>query len=218
MKSLTSTSGTTIPVDLRHRGDTEVDPEPSSDDEAYESPEEFVDAEETISPTTQVSQGISDSSLVASSSAFTPDDAAKLAVPVTADTALQADLRQVWYAINLFLNSHFTEAQAICTKHKEDRMYYALGSATLNSIKGLMSFEPDELAVAVEECKRCLAIADKERNNWPTSGSRGLSWSEKIAGGFGAVARGSSLTVEITQRMSVLQRHAELAYAECLLM
>lgn len=221
-----ASSGSSAPIDLRHRGDNgSTSDSTSDDDEAYESPEEFLDAQEEV-PQSEPAQTVgqptsaahSDAPLVASFAAFTPADATKMAVPVASDTQLQADLRQIWYAISLFLNSQFAEAQAICTRHKEDRLYYALGSATLSSIKALMSFEPDELAGAVEDCKKCLHIADKERNNWPTAGGRGLSWSEKIAGGLGTVTRGSSLTVEITQRMSILQRHAELAYAECLLM
>lgn len=211
-------SGTSTPADLRHRGATdEVYDSSSSEDEAYESPEEFIDAEENIEIDSPLPD-TADSPLTAPTAAFTPEDAAKLAVPVAQDTELQADLRQIWYAISLFLNSHFAEAQAICAKHKEDRLYYSLGSATLHSIQAMMSFEPDELAGAVEDCKRCLQIADKERNNWPTAGGRGLSWSERIAGGYGSLARGSSLTVEIAQRMTNVQRHAELAYAECLLM
>lgn len=216
-------AGTSAPVNLRHRGDNGLVSEASSDEEAYESPEEFLDAQEDLVQdngprAAEAAPSTVDAPPVSSVPAFTPADATRMAVPVASDTQLQADLRQIWYAISLFLDSHFAEAQAICSRHKDDRLYYALGSATLNSIKALMSFEPDELAAAVEDCKKCLHLADKERNNWPTVGGRGLSWSEKIAGGLGTVTRGSSLTVEITQRMSVLQRHAELAYAECLLM
>lgn len=217
--TLPSANDTSATADLRHRGyvdDSLI--ESSSEDENYDSPEEFVDAPETLSPTSAAPQSAAVAQIGPSLTNFTPADASRLAVAVAKDTDLQADLRQIWYAISLFLNSQFAQAEAICQKHKEDRLYYALGSATLNSIKALMSFEPAELAAAVEECKKCLHIADKERNNWVQSGGRGWSWSEKIAGGYSNITRGSSLTVEVAQRMSVLQRHAELAYAECLLM
>lgn len=218
--TLPSVSGASGAVDLRHRGyvdDTLL--ESSSDDETYESPDEFVDALETPATAPTPAESASASSVLSPTPAsFTPVDAQRLSEPVATDNNLQADLRQVWYAINLFLNSHFAEAEAICARHKDDRLYYALGTATLNSISALMSFEPEELARAVDDCKKCLHIADKDRNNWASSGGRGYSWTEKIAGGYSSIAKGSSLTVEIAQRMSPLQKHAELAYAECLLM
>lgn len=222
---------TSIDQHLRHRGQAVESPASSENGDAdadYESADEFIDAKEvqdvpsaaTNEATREIDACPLQSSGIAStsSSSLTPEGAAKLAVPNTSDTPLQADLRQIWYAITLFLNSKFPEAEAICEKHHEDRLYYSLGSATLTSIKALMSFEPEQLAHAVGLCKKCLNLADKARNDWTQSGNRSWSFTEKIAGGYGSFTRGSSLTVEIVQRMSTLQRHAELAYAECLLL
>lgn len=215
----------------------------SSDDDAdqtYESPDEFSDNELAgiaKSPTTpglvQASQfdgrGMLSPERV-KGSRFTQaqdsmskteqssvDRAKAYSTPDPTENALRADLRQIWYAISLFLNSQMVAAEEVLADKASDRLYYSLGYSMITTMKALMSFEPSDLAFAAENCKTCLNIANAERNKWPTGG-RGLSWSERLTSGVGGVVKGSSLTVEQVQRMSVEQRHAELAYAEGLLL
>jgi hypothetical protein len=134
-----------------------------------------------------------------------------------ADTPLQADIRQIWIAVSLFLNSRMKDAESILARHQKDRLYYSLGHSLITSMKSLMTFEPSDLSNAIELCKGTLELATKEKNRiYP--GQKAPSWSEKISGGFGGFTRGTSLTVEGAQRMTIEQRHAELAYAECLLL
>ena len=142
---------------------------------------------------------------------------AELAQPQSSDTPVQADLRQIWHAISLFLNSQMVTAEEICETRYTERLYYSLGYSMIASMKAMMTFEPKDLAAAVDICKVCLNLANTQKNDW-SHATRGLSWSERISGSVTGAVKGSSLTVEMLQRMSMEQRHAELAYAECLLM
>lgn len=214
----------------------------SSDDDAdqtYESPDEFSDselAEVARMPTTpglanaarfdgqsgmlspeRVSGSRLSRSQPSKEDQSSADRAKAFSVPDPSENPLRADIRQIWYAISLFLNSQMVAAEEVLAHKASERLYYSLGYGMITTMKALMSFEPADLALASDNCKTCLAIANAERNKWP-SGGKGLSWSERLTSGVGGVVKGSSLTVEQVQRMSMEQRHAELAYAEGLLL
>ena len=207
-------------------------------DQTYESPEEFSDTELAAIAASPTTPGLVNASRFEGSGILSPErtqrthvppaqttqnikdslDRAKAhSIPDPSENPLRADIRQIWYAISLFLNSQMVAAEELLAPKANERMYYALGFGMITTMKALMSFEPADLAFASENCKTCLALAIAEKNKWP-AGGKGLSWSERITGGVGGVVKGSSLTVDQVQRMSMEQRHAELAYAEGLLL
>ncbi|KAK0546420.1 hypothetical protein OC846_004652 [Tilletia horrida] len=126
---------------------------------------------------------------------------------VKQDTAqLEEDLATCHKALHLFLNSRMIEAERILEEHADKRLYYALGLSVISVIKGFMTFEPQDLAVAISYCKDSLAIAQLLRK--PSN----------IVGNFGRFVRGTGQSPQTMHSMTKVQRHAELVYAESLLL
>ena len=196
-----------------------LDSESDGDEQAFESPDDFSDSEQFSSnalPSRKASSITakpppSETPVKASTSAVSYSE------PDPSETPLRADIRQIWYAVSLFMNSRMVDAETIMLKRRHDRLYYSLGYSLITSIKALMTFEPTDLGAAIEHCRGTLDFATREKNRI-APGQRGMSWSEKVTGSVGGVFKGSSLSVEGAERMTTEQRHAELAYAECLLL
>lgn len=221
---------------IHGRGSLDSD---DDDDQAYESPEEFLDSERSVNSGGKLTNGVLGLGRVqeedqkqtptpakdsAPNAAPEPENEAgiplrliELAGSNAKDTQLQADLRQIWIAVSLFLNSRMVDAENLLSTHRSDRLYYSLGYSLITSMKALMTFEPSDLSHAVELCKGTLELANRVKNKtYP--GQRSLTWSERLSSTVGGVVRGSSLTVEAVSRMNAEQRHAELACAEGLLL
>lgn len=136
------------------------------------------------------------------------DKAARVA-KLTAEQArltpdqLQDDLNNARHALQLFLNSRMIEAEKLIEKESDRRLYYALGAALIATIKGFMTFEPQDLAIAISHCKDALTIAHLLRK--PTS----------TVANFGRFVRGTGQSPSSMASMDVVQKHAELIYAEC---
>lgn len=103
----------------------------SDDDDVYDSPDEFFEAEETPSglPPTSFSHPLIVSSVPpkALSTASAPVSSAtallqngkkppaarpQASLPVPGESQLRADIRQTWYAVNLFLNSRMKDGMS----------------------------------------------------------------------------------------------------------
>ncbi|EST07552.1 Outer membrane protein, IML2, mitochondrial/Tetratricopeptide repeat protein 39 [Kalmanozyma brasiliensis GHG001] len=139
------------------------------------------------------------------------DKAARVAKLTAADVAcdskqLHEDIQMAHKALNLFLNSRMIEAERIVEEYADSRLYYALGYALIATIKGFMTFEPADLAIAISLCKDAMTIAHLMRK--PTS----------AVGNFGRFVRGTGQSPSALAGMNEVQRHAELVYAETMLL
>lgn len=120
--------------------------------------------------------------------------------------SMRSDIEAAHGALHLFLNSRMLEAEEIIKEHADRRMYYALGYALIATMKGFMTFEPEDLATAISYCKDSLHIAHLLRK--PTN----------TVANFGRFVRGTGQSPSAIANMTPVQRHAELVYAESLLL
>lgn len=115
------------------------------------------------------------------------------------DAELHADMERTREAIQLFLNSQVREAEELCVDGADHRLYLSAGMSLLNSVKCLMTFEPDDMQMAIKSCKHTIRIARvlrAKRRKLP-----------KIMPGKSQPPLPATL----------LEQHAELVYAESLL-
>ncbi|SPO24760.1 uncharacterized protein UTRI_01732_B [Ustilago trichophora] len=119
---------------------------------------------------------------------------------------LRQDIEVARNALNLFLNSRMIEAERIIEEYADRRLYYALGYALIATIKGFMTFEPADLAIAISLCKDALTIANLLRK--PSS----------AVSNFGRFVRGTGQSPTALAQMDEVQTHAELVYAEAVLL
>ncbi|CAD6884370.1 unnamed protein product [Tilletia controversa] len=122
------------------------------------------------------------------------------------ESDLDEGLQVCHTALNLFLNSRMIEAERLLEEHADKRLYHALGLSVISVIKGFMTFEPQDLAVAISHCKDSLVIAQLLRK--PSS----------AIGNLGRFVRGTGQSPQTMHGMTKVQRHAELVYAESLLL
>lgn len=158
-----------------------------------------------------VAGNVTDSRARSDTSQAVKDKAARVAQLTAQDVAISTDqLRQdievARNALNLFLNSRMIEAERIIEEYADRRLYYALGYALIATIKGFMTFEPADLAVAISLCKDTLTIANLLRK--PCS----------AVSSFGRFVRGTGQSPSALSQMDEVQRHAELVYAEAVLL
>lgn len=119
---------------------------------------------------------------------------------------MEEDIKVARGALHLFLNSRMIEAEEIIKEHADRRMYYALGYCLIATMKGFMTFESEDLAIAISYCKDAMHIAHLLRKP-----------SNSVAN-FGRFVRGTGHSPSGMAGMSVVQRHAELVYAEAMLL
>lgn len=125
---------------------------------------------------------------------------------VMTEEEMFADIKEARKALNLFLNSRMLEAEELIAKYADQKLYYALGDALIAVIKGFMTFEPEDLAKAISYCKDALHMATLLRKQTNTVSN------------FGRFVRGTGHGPSTMANMSIVQRHAELIYAESLLL
>ncbi|GAA5939896.1 hypothetical protein JCM1841_000520 [Sporobolomyces salmonicolor] len=140
---------------------------------------------------------------------------AKLGKPLASLTAedvalteedIKEDISVIWKAMHLFLSSRMIEAEDICVAACDNRLYYSVGYSLIQAIKSLATFEPEDLEAAIQCCKDSIVITQLLRKR-----DHGLF--ERV----GTFAKGSS-SVNSIKAMTLVQRHAELVYAECTLL
>ncbi|KAH8093114.1 hypothetical protein BXZ70DRAFT_897849 [Cristinia sonorae] len=126
--------------------------------------------------------------------------------PYSQEKALD-DLPAISYALHLFLASHMIECEDYCHKNDptKERLYFATGYGLIQCVKGLMSFEDEDLLAAIGHVKRGNAIAVAHRK-------RAASLPTRLAG----LLVGSLNTTGVgwISSMTTVERHAELVYAE----
>ncbi|KAH9856071.1 hypothetical protein C2E23DRAFT_809912 [Lenzites betulinus] len=128
--------------------------------------------------------------------------------PYSATRALD-DIDGIAYALHLFLGSHMIESEEYCRKFdpKMERVYFATGFGLIQCVKGLMSFEDEDLVDAIGHVRHGNTIASQHRK-------RAASLPTRLAG----LVVGSLNTsgVGFIKSMTPVERHAELVYAESL--
>lgn len=117
--------------------------------------------------------------------------------------SLAPDLDLCREVLTLFLTSKMRESEEMLVKADPENkhMYLQSGNSVIQALKGLMTFGSDDLASALEIAKATTATATVLRR--PTD-----SVLSKLRPGAGQ---------QRVRHMSVLERHAELVYAETLL-
>ncbi|GAA6058492.1 hypothetical protein JCM10212_006931 [Sporobolomyces blumeae] len=139
----------------------------------------------------------------------------KLGKPLSALTAedvalteadIKEDISVVWKAMHLFLSSRMIEAEDICLAACDHRLYYSVGYSLIQVIKSLATFEPEDLEAAIQCCRDSIHITQLLRKK-----DHGLF--ERV----GSIAKGST-SVNSIRAMTLVQRHAELIFAECTLL
>ncbi|GAA5922814.1 uncharacterized protein JCM15063_003433 [Sporobolomyces koalae] len=119
---------------------------------------------------------------------------------------IKEDIAVVWKAMHLFLSSRMIEAEDICLAACDHRLYYSVGYSLIQVIKSLATFEPEDLEAAIQCCRDSIHITQLLRKK-----DHGLF--EKV----GSIAKGST-SVNSIRSMTLVQRHAELIFAECTLL
>ncbi|EJT97245.1 hypothetical protein DACRYDRAFT_119682 [Dacryopinax primogenitus] len=117
------------------------------------------------------------------------------------------DLPYVHHILQLFLSSKMMEAEDLVREGdpKQERLYFSTAWSIIQAIKAMMSFDDKELAEAIEDAKHTTEVAQRHRKPSLGLASRvaGL-----VVGGTGAA---------FIRGMTDVERHAELVYAETLL-
>ncbi|KAE8250525.1 hypothetical protein A4X13_0g4653 [Tilletia indica] len=126
---------------------------------------------------------------------FIPTRPLKESEVVISDDDIRDDLALVRGAMSLFLNSRMQEAEDICIQGADKRLYKAVGMALINTVKAVLTFEPQDFINAIACNKHSMAIASLLRRK---KGAR------KVVGNSQANLRA----------MTVVQLHAELIFAE----
>ncbi|KAI0742250.1 hypothetical protein C8Q80DRAFT_1186927 [Daedaleopsis nitida] len=129
--------------------------------------------------------------------------------PYTADKDLVGDIAGVTYALHVFLGSHMHESEAYCRAYdpKMERLYIATGFGLIQCVKGLMSFEDEDLVDAIAQVRHGNVIASQHRK-------KAASLPTRLAGFV--VGSLNTSGVGFIKSMSPMERHAELVYAESL--
>ncbi|KAK7451747.1 hypothetical protein VKT23_012426 [Stygiomarasmius scandens] len=119
------------------------------------------------------------------------------------------DLPGISYALELFLSSKMVESEDYCNKsdEKKERLYFATGYGLIQCVKGLMSYEDEDLLAGIEHTKQGNLVATKHRK-------KAASITSRLAGYV--VSSFNSHGVGFIKSMTDVERHAELVYAESL--
>ena len=125
-------------------------------------------------------------------------DLSQLPDHLEAESLLSKELKQARKAVDLFLNSDFQQAEQIVKAGYKQSLCLTHGHAVLTSVKSLMTFDPSDIAYAHSLLKTAIQIADHYRKH-----------DHSTLGNLKGLVKGHPL-----DDMTILQRHAELIYAE----
>ncbi|KAK0570138.1 hypothetical protein OC861_000280 [Tilletia horrida] len=173
------------PVQMKHGSTTGSDaPYQFDEDGRALSDEASIMTDHSVTPETEVKL------------TFIPTRALKEAEVRITDDDIRDDLALVRSAMSLFLNSRMQEAEDICIQNADKRLYKAVGMALINTVKALLTFEPQDFINAINCNKHSMNIASLLRRK---KGAR------KVIGNSQSNLRA----------MNLVQLHAELIFAEC---
>jgi hypothetical protein len=121
--------------------------------------------------------------------------------------ALQVDIKMCQHIIELFLTSRMKDAEKLVYEQdqKGQHMYLQNAASVIQAIKAMMTFDATDLNTALDIARKTSALAHSLRKQ---QGSLLGKMAGVVRGGGGAAAIAS---------MTLLEKHAELVYAESLL-
>uniref|UniRef100_A0A914VPI5 Tetratricopeptide repeat protein 39B n=1 Tax=Plectus sambesii TaxID=2011161 RepID=A0A914VPI5_9BILA len=122
-------------------------------------------------------------------------------IPTSSSMDLYESIRETQIALSLFLNNRFDEARARMEPLASQSMYHALGYSTIIYIRAMMTCEREDIEKAMKVTKDACSVCDRFRYRWTLTDTV----TSRIVGGSQRI-----LTDE--------EMHAELCYAECLLL
>ncbi|KAF9034810.1 hypothetical protein BJ165DRAFT_1356068 [Panaeolus papilionaceus] len=130
---------------------------------------------------------------------------------------LEGDLRGVSFALDIFLKSEMVRCEEFMVERdtKMERLYFATGYGLIQCVKGLMSYEDEDLLAAIGHTKHGNHIASQHRKKQPFFSSLASSLPIHLPGSGGSTPVASS-SVLFIKGMTDIERHAELVYAESL--
>ncbi|KAJ3739023.1 hypothetical protein DFH05DRAFT_1407968 [Lentinula detonsa] len=119
------------------------------------------------------------------------------------------DIPGVSYALELFLASHMVESEDYCNESdvKKERLYFATGYGLIQCVKALMSYADEASLLLQEHTKQGNFIATQHRK-------KAAFFTSRLAGYV--VSSLNTTGVGFIRSMTVVERHAELVYAESL--
>ncbi|KAG9344096.1 hypothetical protein JZ751_012576 [Albula glossodonta] len=112
---------------------------------------------------------------------------------------LQSALEECITSLNLFLNNKFSEALAILEPRAKTSMYHAMGHSSILVMQAGMTFDPQDIQIAMDSLKDALQTCQRFRKN----------------NGFFETL--TSLIYKQTDNLTEEEMHAEICFAECLL-
>uniref|UniRef100_A0A8C5R6Y5 Tetratricopeptide repeat domain 39A n=1 Tax=Leptobrachium leishanense TaxID=445787 RepID=A0A8C5R6Y5_9ANUR len=114
---------------------------------------------------------------------------------------LKGSLSECMTALDLFLNNKFQEALCHLKAKRKASMYHALTYATMLEMQAMMTFDPQDIAHAGNTMKEAQAVCQRFRKK------------STVVDSFSTLVHGQSL-----DQFSEEEIHAEVCYAECLLL
>ncbi|XP_050401579.2 tetratricopeptide repeat protein 39B [Patella vulgata] len=127
------------------------------------------------------------------------DAAEKINLP--SDMDLATSISETSIALKLFLNNKFTDAKERMEPHSLKSMYPALGYGTILYLQAVMTFDMTDIETAIQTIKKSVAVCNRFRRKTTVMGSFR-----------------KSLTKVNYNDLSEEEIHAEICYAECLLL
>ncbi|ESP02475.1 hypothetical protein LOTGIDRAFT_138416 [Lottia gigantea] len=114
---------------------------------------------------------------------------------------LQTSIDETGIALKLFLNNKFSDAKERMEPHSLKSMYPALGYSTILYLQAVMTFDMNDIESAIKIIKRSVAVCNTYRRKTTVMGSFR-----------------KTLTRVSYNDLTEDEIHAELCYAECLLL
>jgi len=111
---------------------------------------------------------------------------------------LGVGISEAQMAIDLFFNNNFQEAREVSERHCGTSIYHALGRGTFHFLRAVMTFDQEHVEQASAILSESVSVIDEFR---------------KKVGGLSSMVRRPD-----SDSYSELEVHAELVYAECLLL
>jgi Protein of unknown function (DUF3808) len=115
------------------------------------------------------------------------------------------ELPGVTYGLSLFLSSHMleTESWIEVNNPNRDMLYFSSGSALIQTIKALMSYEDEDLLGAINTAKHAVNIAQQHRKK-----------ANGIYGKLSSYITGHTQSQSGLKSLTPVELHAELVFAE----
>ncbi|GFS37706.1 tetratricopeptide repeat protein 39A [Trichonephila inaurata madagascariensis] len=126
-------------------------------------------------------------------------DPAEIEIPEE-KPSVQESIQETLQTLDLFMNNKFEEALDLMEPWAHCSSYHALGKSTVCFIQSILSFDPDEISRSMEILKESVAVCNKLRRKGT------LVYITRLL-------RGVDYNMYTTEEV-----HAELCYAECLLL